>query len=167
MSAWYVVRTHPRAERTALEHLRRQDFGAYLPQYRKSRRHARRTDTVVTPLFPRYLFVNFDIARSRWRSILSTIGICQLISEGDSPIALPEGIVEEIRAREDVDGMIAMQAEAPFAPGDAVQITSGPMSDHVGFFSGLSDKDRVFVLLDLLGRRIKVQFPTKAVAAYL
>ena len=66
---WYIVQTHVRAELKATFHLRRQGFETYLPCYLKKSRHARRVDTVATPLFPRYLFVSVDTATQRWHSI--------------------------------------------------------------------------------------------------
>ena len=70
--AWYAVHTHAGAESRAVWHLERQGFAAYLPQYSKRRRHARRTEWVRAPLFPRYLFVWVDIAKQRWQAIQST-----------------------------------------------------------------------------------------------
>ncbi|MCH7693162.1 MAG: transcriptional activator RfaH, partial [Proteobacteria bacterium] len=42
MKRWYVVHTHTRGEPLAVVNLRRQGLDAYLPQYSKRRRHARR-----------------------------------------------------------------------------------------------------------------------------
>lgn len=67
--AWYVVQTQPNGEARAEAHLRRQGFRTYLPRYLRSRRHARKTQMVPRPLFPRYLFVGLDLARDRWRTI--------------------------------------------------------------------------------------------------
>ena len=61
MDFWYVVHTHPRGESLAFVNLQRQGLEAFLPQYLKRRRHARRTQWVPAPLFPRYLFVKMDI----------------------------------------------------------------------------------------------------------
>ncbi len=47
MKQWYVVHTHPRGERLAAVNLRRQGLDAYLPQYLKRRRHARRTRAAI------------------------------------------------------------------------------------------------------------------------
>ncbi len=60
MKRWYVVHTHTRGERLAMVNLRRQGLDTYLPQYLKRRRHARRTEWIPAPLFPRYLFVAMD-----------------------------------------------------------------------------------------------------------
>ena len=61
MNRWYVAQTHAQAEAKALLNLARQGFQSYLPQYVKRRRHARRVEWVKAPLFPRYLFVRFDL----------------------------------------------------------------------------------------------------------
>src|SRR5262245_50327038 len=96
---WYVVHTHSHKEAQAELHLRRQGFTIYLPRYLRSRRHARKSEVVERPLFPRYLFVTLDLARDRWRSIQSTLGVSQLVLAGEAPLAVPMGIVEEIRDR--------------------------------------------------------------------
>ena len=92
---WYVVHTQPNNEGRAEANLRHQGFATYVPRYLRSRRHARRTETVARPLFPRYLFVSFDIARDRWRAIYSTIGVRALIAVGEEPMAVPEDVVNE------------------------------------------------------------------------
>ena len=85
---WYVVHTHARGEQIACENLERQGFTTIMPRYRKRRRHARKTDWVKAPLFPRYLFVAIDMAKARWRAIASTVGVSHLICEGDRPLAV-------------------------------------------------------------------------------
>ena len=74
-SRWYVVHTRPHQERRAEANLLRQGYRAWLPQMERSRRHARRIETVRTPLFPGYLFVELDIAREAWCAINGTFGV--------------------------------------------------------------------------------------------
>lgn len=167
MISWFVVRTQALAEAKARFHLERQGFDVYLPHYRKMRRHARRTDWVPAPLFPRYLFLRMDPVRTRWLSIRSTIGVSHLICHGDRPAPVPEGIIDEIRARETDAGLIDLRRENPFRKGEPVQIIAGAMRDQVGLFDCKTDEERVTVLLDLLGREVKVRVPLEAVAAYL
>ena len=106
-SQWYVVQTHPHAEAKAVWHLRRQAFETYLPRYLKKRRHARRVDSVAAPLFPCYLFVAVDMTTQRWRSIRSTIGVTRLVSDGDRPAAVPVGVLDALKRREDANGLVA------------------------------------------------------------
>ncbi len=160
--AWYVAYTHAGAESSAVWHLERQGFSVYLPQYLKRRRHARKTDWVRTPLFPRYLFVWVDIAKQRWQAIKSTVGIRHLICNDSAPLKVPEGIVEELREREDPAGLIGLARQSPFSRGDRVQITDGALIDQIGIFECTSDQERAVILLSILGRELRVGLPQGA-----
>jgi len=46
--------------------------------------------------------------------------------------------------------------------GDRVRITEGSLSDQIGIFDAPSDQQRVFLLLDLLGRQVRVKLPMTA-----
>jgi transcriptional antiterminator RfaH len=162
---WYVVQTQPHAEAKAAAHLARQGFATYLPRYLKSRRHARRVDTVPAPLFPRYMFVAVDVAAQRWRAIQSTIGVSRLVCHGDDPAAVNPGIIDGLRAREDARGFVRLERRIPFGPGDRVRVLQGVFSACLGLFEGVADRDRVAILLDLLGRKVRVTLDADMVTA--
>lgn len=162
---WYVVQTHPNGERKAAWHLEQQGFVVYMPQYLKRWRHARKTEMRPAPLFPRYLFIAMDIAQARWRAVRSTIGVSDLICNGDRPASVPDKIVEEVRAREDEKGLLPLRHASPFKQGEAVAVIEGSLAGATGFFDCFKDSDRVFLLLELLGRPMRVQLPASAVAA--
>jgi transcriptional antiterminator RfaH len=155
-SLWYVAQTHLYAEVKASQHLLRQGFEVYLPRYRKQRRHARRVDHVAAPLFPRYLFVSIDVTTQRWYSIQSTVGITKLIRHGDLPAAVPEAIVSGLKCREDADGFVQLERQPRFAPGDKIRVSNGAFCDCLGLYEAISGKDRSAILLDLLGRKVRV-----------
>jgi transcriptional antiterminator RfaH len=157
---WYVAQTHPHAEVKAGLHLTRQGFEIYLPRYLKKRRHARRVETVAAPLYPGYVFVTIDCGVQRWRSIQSTIGVSRLVCHGDDPAAVPEGIVEELKRRQDENGLIGFQQRARFNPGDTVRVVEGVFSDYLGLYEGIDDRERAAILLDLLGRKVRVLLPS-------
>ncbi len=166
MSQWYVVHTHARNERTAYDNLIRQGFKAFLPEYLRNRRHARKVDTVRAPLFPCYLFVSVDVVHEQWRSILSTIGVGRLICRGDLPLAVPPGVVEAIQDRADSEGLVTLRPSIQFRRGDPIQITAGAFAAQTGFFECVSDEDRIVLLLDMLGRKIKITVPLGNVVSY-
>jgi transcriptional antiterminator RfaH len=155
-ASWYVLQTQPNAERKALAHLERQGFEVYLPCYRKTRRHARRTEVVAAPLFPRYMFVSIDVATQRWRSLRSTVGVSCLVCNGDVPAPVPPGIVEALRLREGEGGLIDIVTRPHFTRGDAVRVRDGAFGDCFGLFESTTDSERVLILLDLLGRKVRV-----------
>ncbi len=162
---WYVAQTHVHAESKANLHLCRQGFEVYLPRYLKQRRHARRIDKVAAPLFPRYLFVAVDITTQRWHSIRSTVGITRLITNGDVPAVLPQAIIEGLKRREDANGFIKLERRPRFAVGDKVRVREGAFLDCLGLFEGISGEQRVAVLLDLLGRKVRVIMNTDVIEA--
>jgi transcriptional antiterminator RfaH len=164
-SQWHVVHTHARAEAKAAAHLARQGYEIYLPRYLKRRRHARRVEAVSAPLFPRYCFVAIDRLSQRWRAIASTVGVAHLVCAGEEPAAVPARIVNEIRAREDEHGFVRLDPLARFAPGDKVRVVGGVFSDCVGLFQDMTDRERVTVLLELLGRKVKVTLDGAALDA--
>lgn len=163
MTGWIVVHTHANAEAKAEHHLRRQGYEVYLPRYRKTRRHARRLETVIRPLFPGYLFVGFDAESTPWRPIQSTISVRHLIRAGDTPVLAPDWVVDGLRGRE--DGLGLVEVCSSFVKGERVRIATGPLYDKLGVFDHADDNDRVIVLLDLLGRQVRVRLPMEAVRA--
>ena len=165
MKQWYVVQTHAMAEEKAAFNLKRQGYGAYLPRYLKKRSHARRIDWVARPLFPCYLFVKMDVEATQWQAIRSTIGVSHFICLGEQPAPVPEGIVEAIIVREDENGLVGLSLGVLFEKGQEVEITNGPMAEISAIFDCVDDKDRVFVLIDLLGRQVRVRVPLEAVQA--
>jgi transcriptional antiterminator RfaH len=162
--AWYVVQTKVNAEAKAGRNLIRQGFEIYLPRYLKRRSHARKIEKVAAPLFPRYLFVSVD-SKQRWRSIQSTIGVSRLVTNGSDPAPVAHEVLQFLRAREDQSGFIAMDCRPSFAVGEKVRILAGAFADVVGLFDGLGDRERVAVLLDLLGQKVRVSMDVDMIAA--
>ena len=155
-STWHVVQVHPHAELKAQMHLVRQGFATYLPRYLKRRRHARRTEIVPAPLYPSYLFVSFNHAIHRWRSIHSTVGVSRLVCNGESPAAVDSGMIDGLKSRENEQGYIQLERRSQFAAGDKVRVREGVFCDCLGLFESLSDRERVAILLELLGRKVRV-----------
>lgn len=164
-TVWYVAQTQVNGEAKAVQNLLRQGYEVYLPRYLKPRRHARKSDVVAKPLFPRYLFVAVDVTTQRWRSIQSTFGVSHLVTRGDAPAAVPEGVVFALKAREDARGFVKIDVRPQFAPGDKVRVRAGVFMDNAGLFDGMEDHDRVAILLDMLGGKVRVHLDADLVAA--
>ena len=164
-SRWYVAQTHPNAENKAVVHLGRQGFSTYLPRYQKRRRHARRVEVVLAPLFPGYLFVEIDTAIQRWRSIFATIGVSRLVCTGDLPTPVPDQVVAMLKEREVPAGFIPLDQRPQFSVGDKIRVLDGVFYERLGLYDGMSDRDRVAILLDLLGRKVRVLVDADCVTA--
>ena len=162
---WYLAQTCPHAEAKASFHLDRQGFSIYCPRYLKQRRHARRVDKIAAPLFPGYVFVAVDLETQRWLAINSTFGVARLVRNGDRPAAVPQLVIEALKLREDASGLVQLDRRPRFAPGDKVRIVGGAFGDCYGLYEGLSAHERVAILLDLLGRKVRVVLDSDVIEA--
>lgn len=162
---WYVAHTQPHAEARAVANLERQGFATYLPRYLKRRRHARRVDLVAVPVFPRYVFVAIDLNRQRWLSIRSTFGVSRLVGQGEAPLAVPTGIVEGLIQRQDEQGFVRLAAPAGLKVGDKVRVLGGAFEEALGLLESMTDEQRVTILLDMLGRKVRVTLDSGMIAA--
>ena len=164
MQGWYVVHTQAHQEARAELNLRRQGFAAWLPLFRRARRHARRIDHVLAPLFPRYLFVRLDLSIQPWRAINGTFGVVRLLCNGDTPLAVPDGLVEKIMQRRDGSGTVVLPPRR-LAVGEAVRVALGPFADLEGLFQEMAGRDRVVLLFNVLGRKVRASVPLAGLAA--
>lgn len=160
---WYVAQTQPRAESRAIAHLKRQGYQVFCPCYCKTVRHARKAKSVLAPLFPNYLFLRLDASRDLWRAVNGTRGVVRLISQGETPQLLPQGIVEGLLAQTHAGGV--MDWTPTIKIGQAVRIADGPFTNLVGNLEYLDAAGRVRVLLDLLGRKVFVASRCEALMA--
>lgn len=162
--SWFAVYTQSHAEMKANTHLEQQGFETYFPRYRKYRRHARRVETVIAPLFPRYLFVDFDPFVASWRCVCSTTGVSRLVGDFEKPTPVPDSVIADLRSREDAFGLFPVEQRQRLSVGDIVQVSGGSFADHVGRIQCLDGNERVVVLLNLLGRQVKTRLQRDIIA---
>lgn len=153
-SRWFAVHTLPSREFGAAQQLAFQSFRIFLPLCPKTVRHARRFRTVQAPLFPRYLFVELDLGRDRWRSVNGTSGVAGLLMSGEFPEPVPRGIVESLQALSEPSGVIRFDTE--LRPGQSVKVLSGPFADMIGRLDMVDAAGRVRLLLQLMGAETPV-----------
>jgi len=156
--AWHAVQTRPNRELRAEIELRRQEFEVFLPVFLKRRRHARQVKIGPAPLFPGYLFVAFA-PNARWRSVNGTIGVARLVMAGDRPATLPCGVVENLKLSSDENGFIPLNTRIEFHTGETVRVADGCFAEQLGLFQDCSDYDRVEILVEMLGRPVRVTLP--------
>jgi transcriptional antiterminator RfaH len=154
--AWYVVHTKPRQETRAFENLQNQGFNCFLPTLQVQKLRNQKVQTITEPMFSRYLFIQLDDTTQNWGPIRSTLGVSKLVSFGPLPAKVPPEF-------------IAFLKEAPpetlermFAPGDNVQVASGPLQGLEGKYIAHDGETRAFVLVDLLGQPQKLRMAVES-----
>jgi len=110
-----------------------------------------KVQTITEPMFSRYLFIELDDTTQNWGPIRSTLGVSKLVSFGPQPAKVSPDF-------------IAFLKEAPpetlermFAPGDNIQVASGPLAGLEGKYIAHDGETRAFVLVDLLGQPQKLR----------
>lgn len=159
-----VIQTHPHAANVAVRNLRRQDFEYYDPRI-EVRCSARRARAMVTrvQLFPDYLFVKIV---DRWRALKSTYGVrCVLECERNKPALLSDVEIERLRMLEDFETGCIVLNKPKFEVGEKVQIEAGPFALASGLYDGQKDRERVFVLLNILGAKRRVEINERDLVA--
>lgn len=165
MKSWFVVHTQPSREMVAQQHLSEQGFDVYLPRFKKNRRHARKVEEVLSPLFPRYLFIGMDVETTRWRCINGTRGVSYLLMCDGRPAIVPAQVICQLKSQENPDGLVPLRSVNLFVKGDKVRILDGAFKDQICSFEALDDRQRIQLLLNFLGREIKFSLPSYAVEA--
>lgn len=151
---WFVVHTRPLSEIRAIQNLERQGYRTFCPRVHRTIRHARKTTTVMSPVFRNYLFVRLNLSFDRWRCINATRGIAGLIMQNEKPKPVPHGVIESIFGYVNPDG--TLRAVNSFGEGQAVRIESGPFAEMVAKFEKCEPDGRIRVLIELLGRIVSV-----------
>ncbi len=157
----FCVFTQPNKEHLASEHLEWQGYEVYVPTFRRWVNHARVRIWAARPLFPRYLFVAFDPKAKPASPIRSTSGVRWLIGQGNEPLPVEDDLINKLRMSEEMGIFDETAPQAPpwLKPGTLVRITEGLFAGFVGELRGKADKERIQVLLSLLGRATPVHIP--------
>ncbi len=156
MQAWYLIYTKPKQEQVALLNLEQQSYTTYLPKVMGLKRKQGRSIKTVLPMFPRYLFIQLDDQTDNWGPIRSTIGVANMVRFGMEAARVPNELIEEIRVREDADGVVTLP-DKQFEKGQAVRITTGPFEGYEAVFSDRQAKNRVLVLLKIAENFVNVK----------
>ena len=147
---WYVVRVKANTEKQVARSLLGRSVEVFLPiQVRLSR--GKRTGTrVEVPLFPGYLFAQFD--RRTTLPVLMCPGVVHILSRGMTPEPVDP---DELYALRSVT-RVAQSVEAlpAFTAGQKVRIITGPLADVQGIVLRDAGRERLVVSISLLQRSV-------------
>jgi len=176
---WYVVRAVGKSDDAAIDGLNRLDIETYYPQVmqmrpvqRKLLSAAQRRSGIVIkkpqlgPLFPRYIFARFGMARASWRDVFKIAGVGGMLCEGDLPVRVTDDLIGAIRSRESngaVPGSVTLRAV--FKVGDKVTVTDGVFASFPGVvekgidcpIEDIDPDTRIKVAVHIFGRATPVE----------
>ncbi len=160
---WFCVRSQPKRERIAYSQLcTLPDVTVLLPQicYPKANRVRKRH--VTEPIFPGYLFVEFDPAESL-RAVNYTQGLAYIVRQGKELATIPQYFIDELQAIMPKDSDVLSLAEADICLDDSINFISGIfMADEGKVKSMAPAEKRIEVLLEVLEQDSMMNMPEGA-----
>ena len=155
---WFVVRTKARQELRASHRMEEQGFKVFCPQIPKYNGLKEVVGRQV--LFPGYCFVQSgELSVASIRSTPGVIGLVSFSLEG-KPATIVPAALEAIHVVE----AFHCEKVVSLKPGGAIGLIEGPFKGFKGLYSKRS-KDRVEVLLILLGQQQRILVPSSQVIA--
>jgi transcription antitermination factor NusG len=163
MTPWFALQTEPKNEKSVERLLSQKGYVCLLPTYRQKRRWSSRTVTLELPLFPRYIFCQFN--SSAFGKAVSTRGVLRVVGFGGRPAEIP---VEEIKALQLLAQSDVLREPWAYIPeGTLVQVETGPLAGAHGIVCSTEDKLRLAVSVTLLQRSVAVQLDENTVLSVI
>ncbi|MCW8194228.1 transcription/translation regulatory transformer protein RfaH [Proteobacteria bacterium 005FR1] len=142
---WYLLKTKPRQEFRAKEHLENQSFETYLPILT-------RKDKRVEPLFPGYVFIAATADQGAVGAVRSTRGVIGFVRFGAEIATASQDLISGIQDLEH-----RFQGLSRFHRGQEVMCKSGPFAGLKAIYQAETGEERCVVLLNLLNSPRPVQ----------
>jgi transcriptional antiterminator RfaH len=154
---WFILQFKPNSHHQATKNLVRQGFETFLPLHDTTSRKASRFVTTSKPLFPGYMFIKFDRAESKWHKINNTYGVSRLVTFNSILKPIPALFVNNLMTRYDFSGKLLPIKK--LKKGDQVTVLNGPFADFIATIETYETEQRIWILMDLMGRKTKIQTP--------
>lgn len=159
---WYCIKTRPRQEGVATRLLRGElGLEVFCPKIRFKRARSTGVAWVNEAMFPGYIFARF-VYLERYRRIAATTGVARILCFGGTPCVLDETIITDLR-RHVADGE-TVEIASDIREGEEVKVIEGPFLGVKALVTRiLPARDRVAILLNLLGQEREVEVSSEAV----
>jgi transcriptional antiterminator RfaH len=159
--AWYVLHSKPHKENQAYLYLRSRGIETFFPAIKIKPVNPR--SSTIRPYFPGYLFVHVDLDEIGLNSLQWMPGVVGLVQFDGQPAAVPDRIIDQLKRRVEAVQAAGGSVLDSLKRGDPVRITEGPLAGYEALFDlRLSGSQRVRVLLEMLGRLVRVEVQADA-----
>ncbi|MDA8913599.1 transcriptional activator RfaH [Amylibacter sp.] len=155
---WFILQFKSNSHHLAAKNLNRQGFETFLPLHDTTSRKLSRFINTSKPLFPGYMFIKLDRAESKWHKINSTYGVSRLITFNSQLKSIPTSFVDHLMKRYDLSGKLIPIKK--LKKGDHVTLLKGPFANFIATVEKYEADQRIWILMDLMGRKTVIQTPS-------
>ena len=160
LKEWFVIQYKPNSHYQAKKNLNLQGFKTFLPLHETTSRKASQFVKSTKPLFPGYMFVSFNKTENKWHKIKSTYGVSRLITFNSSLKSIPITFIDSLMKLYDSSGKLIPIEK--LKKGDQVTVLTGPFANFIATVEKYEGDQRIWILMDLMGREAKVITPSDA-----
>ena len=157
---WFILQFKSNSHHIAAKNLTRQGFETFLPLYDTTSRRTSRFINTFKPLFPGYMFIRFDKAECEWHKINNTYGVSRLVTFNSILKAISTTFVDSLIMRYDSSGKLLPIEK--LKKGDKVKVLRGPFADFIATVEKYEANQRIWILMDLMGRKTNIQTTSDA-----
>ena len=151
---WFILQFKSNSHHLATKNLNQQGFETFLPLHDATSRKLSRFINTSKPLFPGYMFIKFDRAESDWHKVNNTYGVSRLLTFNSILKPIPTKFVDSLMKRYDSSGKLIPIEK--LKNGDQVMVLKGPFANFIATVEKYEDDQRIWVLMDLMGRKSKI-----------
>ena len=152
---WFILQFKANSHHRATKNLNRQGFETFLPLHDITSRKASKFINTSQPLFPGYMSITFDRTETEWHRINNTYGVSRLVTFNSVLKSIPTLFVNNLMKRYDLSGRLLPIKK--LKKGDQVKILKGPFADFIATVETYETDQRIWVLMDLMGRKTKLE----------
>ena len=155
---WFILQFKANSHHQAAKNLNQQGFEIFLPLNNNTSRKASRFVKNTKPLFPGYMFVSFNKTENKWHKIKNTYGVSRLITFNLSLKSIPFSFIDNLMERFDSSGKLIPIEK--IKKGGKVKILKGPFANFIATVEKYEADQRIWILMDLMGRKTIIQTPS-------
>ena len=154
---WHALQVRPRFEKVVARNLEAKGFEKLLPLYRHRRQWSDRVKEIELPLFPGYVFCQFDMDNRL--PLLLIPGVVSIVSTGKSPTAIDAREIEDLRCV--LSSGVRYQPGPFLAVGQRVSVEHGTLEGLEGIVTKVKNEYRLVISVSLLQRSVAVDIDRK------
>ena len=152
LSPWYLLYCKRSEQERAEQHLQRQGVTCYYPKVLIEKTLRGKKQAKLEPLFPNYIFIQFQPETISFTTIRSTRGVANFVRIGIEPCVVPNELVEMLKSNERGQADEASQ----FSPGEAVTILQGPYAGAEAIYKESDGELRAILFIKMLNQQVEL-----------
>lgn len=152
MQSWYLLYCKRHQLLRAQDHLERQGVNCFSPMIELEKVVRGKRGFISEPMFPNYLFIEFDHEQIHTTTISATRGVSHFVRFGQLPAMIPADVISSLKEN-NANPVVLIHPDTP-QPGDTVQITKGIFEGLEAIYTEPDGEARSMLLLNLINKPV-------------